>query len=76
MDGFTSILMDLKPNDEYDRIIRGYEMATNNIPYTLSYIDLLIKYYELIEDYEKCDNLLKFKRSKIDSHDERYQSIP
>lgn len=47
--------------------------STIEIPHGIGqrskFIDLLIKYFEEIEEYEKCDKLIKLKELVIDAGD-------
>lgn len=73
MDYFTKVLLDLPLSQEFSRIKKGEELSSSNIPYTILYIDLMIKYFELTEKYENCEILLNFKNLKIKSHDSKWK---
>ena len=73
-DYFTSVLMDQPLEVEFERIKSGEEVSSANIPYTTKNIDMLIKYYEIEEEYEKCHILLNYKNKK-NSHDSNFKSI-
>lgn len=75
IDHFTSILLNQPIEIEFDRIKNGFELSSNNIPYTIEYINILIKYFESEEEYEKCMILLKCKSSKIHSHDKKFNLL-
>jgi hypothetical protein len=74
IDYFTSVLLNQPPEEEFERIKSGEEVSSSNIPYTSKYIDMLIKYYELEEEYEKCHILLNYKNNK-NSHDSNFKSL-
>lgn len=58
-------------NTDYIRITGGLRLNAINKPYTVIYIDKLIKFFEVKEEYEKCYALLKVKE-KILNHDNNY----
>ena len=72
IDNFTNILLDLPIEKEFDRIKKNNEISSANIPYTIQYLNMLLKHFEYYEEYEKCQILLKYINSKIDSHDAKY----
>ncbi len=74
IDHFTTLLMSHSIDIEFNRIKENKELSSNNIPYTTDYILRLIQYFELIEEYEKCQILLKYKNRKIE-HDSRFCNL-
>lgn len=38
------------------------DITLNKIPYTNQDIDVLIRHFEDIEEYELCDKLIKFRK--------------
>lgn len=74
IDNFTNILLDLSMEEEFNRIKDNKDLSSSNIPYTTQYLDMLIKYFEYLEDYEKCQILLSYKKNKIDSHEKKFKA--
>lgn len=71
IDHFTSILVDQPVEIEFNRIKNNNDVSSNNIPYTIEYINMLIRYFELKEEYEKCQILILYKCDKLD-HDKKF----
>lgn len=69
---FTSNLLTLPKEEEYQRIYKGEVISSINIPYTTEYINMLIKHFEDIEEYEKCSFLLKL--STQDTHNTKFNA--
>ena len=69
--------MDLPIEDEFKRISNSERISSANIPYTTQYIDLLIKYYEDKEQYERCQVLYSYKInvSSVNTHNSMYECI-
>ena len=44
--------------EDFNRLITGIRINVYNRPYTIDYIEDLIQYFEKIEHYEKCGQLL------------------
>jgi len=72
---FTSILLDQPITEEFERIKNNEELSSNNIPYTIQYIDILIYHFEGIDEFEKCQVLLNYKNNKISCHNENFKKI-
>ncbi len=72
IDHFTSILVDQPVEIEFNRIKNNNDVSSNNIPYTIEYINMLIKYFELKEEYEKCQILISYKFNKME-HDKKFK---
>ena len=72
IDHFTSLLLDLPIGREFKRIKNNMELSSVNIPYTITYVDMMIKYFEFKEDFERCSILLKYKNSR-NNHDTNYR---
>lgn len=70
---FTSILSDQNLDNEFLRIKEGKHISSINIPYTTEFIKLMIKHYELTEEYEKCIVLSNYKNNRL-SHDKFFIS--
>ena len=71
IDYFTSNLLSLPQEEEFRRIKGGESISSINIPYTTEYIKKLIEYFELVEEYEKCQFLLGYKINR-ESHVEKF----
>jgi hypothetical protein len=74
IDHFTSILADQPIEGEFDRIKNNHDVSSNNIPYTIKYINMLIRYFELKEEYEKCQVLTLYKSNKLD-HNKKFKDV-
>ena len=66
IDHFTSLLLDQEVEKEFDRIKNNEVLSSINIPYTILYIDKLIKRFERKDQFEKCHILLNYKNKKLD----------
>lgn len=56
---------------DFLRIKQGNRIGYDNKPYDLDYYDLMIKYFETEEEYEKCAEL-KSIISSIEDHNKNY----
>lgn len=70
---FTSVLSDNNMDIEFERIQNKKQLSSNNIPYTTSYINLMIKHFESMEEYEKCLVLSNYKNNRL-LHDKYFIS--
>lgn len=61
-------------NFEYERIKKGERIGVSKQPYSILLYDNLISYYENLEEYEKCSDVLKEKQ-RIFDHDNNYKEI-
>jgi hypothetical protein len=57
--------------NDYDRLIKGERLSDSNRPYTTDFIKELISYFEDLEEYEKCSNLILVIK-KIENHNQNY----
>lgn len=71
IDYFTSLLLEQSIGIEFERIKSNMELSSIKIPYTIKYIDLMTKYFEIREDFEKCQILLQYRNSR-NSHEKNY----
>lgn len=55
---------------QYLKITYG-ESIINNKPYDIKLIDDLIQYFEKLEEYEKCNELLNIRKKRLD-HENNY----
>ena len=58
-------------NADYGRLTNGQRLSKSNKPYTIIFIDNLIKLFEEYEEYEKCGILLKVKEGIL-NHNNNY----
>lgn len=58
-------------NTDYIRLTGGLRLNMVNKPYTIIYINKLILYFEVKEEYEKCGALVKVKE-QILNHNNNY----
>jgi hypothetical protein len=65
IDYFTSLLSDQHIDTEFDRIKDSKEISSSNIPYTIDYVNMMIKHFESVEEYEKCIVLSNYKKNRI-----------
>lgn len=61
--------------DNFIQIKNGLRLDTNNTPFKIEYYDYLIKYFENIDEYEKCRIILT-KKNIILNHDSNYIMSP
>lgn len=55
---------------QYLKITYG-EVLINNQPYELKLIDNLISFFEEVEEYERCSELLDIRNKRLD-HEKNY----
>lgn len=68
-------MMILKSIDvDFLRISNGNRLNLQNEPYSIKYLEELLKTFEEIEDYQKCNVIYKFIESIMD-HNDNYKKI-
>lgn len=58
-------------NNSYKRIFHGKHFDENFKPYTQDFIKSIISYFEMREDYEKCQFLKEYISNRFD-HEKNY----
>jgi len=59
-------------NRDYGRISNNRKFNSIGDPYDFEYVSNLIKYFESIEEYEKCAILFDYMNNIEEDHDKNY----
>lgn len=62
-------------NSNFKRILDGKKLDVTNKPYSVTYLDNMIIYFEEKEEYEKCSLILEFKNEMLNHDGKYYNSI-
>jgi len=58
-------------NSNYERIAAGKPYDETFKPYGIEFVQKMIKFFEELEEYEKCHKLSKFAKEELD-HEKNY----
>lgn len=62
---------DTRINCAYERIAKGWPFDERLVPYDVSFLKEIIKYFEEKEDFEKCQTVMSTLESK--DHEKGYE---
>lgn len=71
IENLISTALNFQMDSNYKRISSGKKLDINKKPYTMAFLDKMIKHFEDCEEYEKCRVLLSFKED-INNHESNY----